>query len=182
MHGHDHGIAWTDPVPVSDKRAFWRALGFSRFAVGRSRGVMIIAYPVRSLAALALAIALGAAPGGAALAQADGTETMTFQGRVEAIRHGHVASQLNGLVAEILFSGGERVAAGDPLIIMDSRDADLLVAEAEAAQLSAAARLDLAERDADRVARLADRGAASQASRDNADAALATARADVAQA
>ena len=143
---------------------------------------MIIAYPVRSLAALALAVALGAAPGGAAQAQADGTGPMTFQGRVEAIRHGHVASQLNGMVAEILFSGGEQVVVGDPLIILDARDAELLVAEAEAARLGAAARLDLAERDAARVARLADRGAASQASRDDADANVATARADMAAA
>ena len=143
---------------------------------------MITTDPVRSLGALALAFALGTAPGDAAQAQTDGTEPMTFQGRVEAIRHGHVASQLNGLVAEILFSGGEQVVVGDPLIILDARDAELLVAEAEAARLGAEARLNLAERDAARVARLADRGAASQASRDDADANLATARADMAAA
>ena len=143
---------------------------------------MIIAYPVRSLAALALAVALSAAPGSVAQAQTDGTEPMTFQGRVEAISHGHVASQLNGMVAEILFSGGEQVVVGDPLIILDARDAELLVAEAEAARLGAEARLNLAERDAARVARLADRGAASQASRDDAEANLATARADMATA
>ena len=33
MHGHDHRIAWTNPIPVSDKRAFWGALGCSCFAV-----------------------------------------------------------------------------------------------------------------------------------------------------
>ncbi|MFC3614911.1 amidohydrolase [Lutimaribacter marinistellae] len=33
MHGHSHGIAWTAPIPVRDKSAFWGALGCSCFAV-----------------------------------------------------------------------------------------------------------------------------------------------------
>jgi predicted amidohydrolase YtcJ len=33
LHGHGHGIAWDTPLPVSDKRAFWGALGCSCFAV-----------------------------------------------------------------------------------------------------------------------------------------------------
>lgn len=33
MHGHNHGIAWANPVPVRDKSAFWGALGCSCFAV-----------------------------------------------------------------------------------------------------------------------------------------------------
>ncbi len=33
VHGHNHQIAWTSPVPVSDKPAFWGALGCSCFAV-----------------------------------------------------------------------------------------------------------------------------------------------------
>lgn len=33
MHGHNHGIAWANPVPVRDKGAFWGALGCSCFAV-----------------------------------------------------------------------------------------------------------------------------------------------------
>jgi len=31
VHGHGHAIAWTTPLPVSDKRAFWGALGCSCF-------------------------------------------------------------------------------------------------------------------------------------------------------
>lgn len=31
LHGHAHGIAWTNPLPVSDSRAFWGALGCSCF-------------------------------------------------------------------------------------------------------------------------------------------------------
>jgi len=33
LHGHDHQIAWMSPVPVSDKNAFWGALGCSCFAI-----------------------------------------------------------------------------------------------------------------------------------------------------
>ena len=35
VHGHDHGIAWSSPLPVSDsaKPSFWGALGCSCFAV-----------------------------------------------------------------------------------------------------------------------------------------------------
>ena len=33
VHGHDHQIAWTNPIPVADKRSFWGALGCSCFAV-----------------------------------------------------------------------------------------------------------------------------------------------------
>lgn len=33
MHGHDHGIAWATPLPTSDPKSFWGALGCSCFAV-----------------------------------------------------------------------------------------------------------------------------------------------------
>lgn len=33
LHGHNHGIAWANPIPVRDKGAFWGALGCSCFAI-----------------------------------------------------------------------------------------------------------------------------------------------------
>ncbi len=33
LHGHEHGIAWNNPIPVNDVRSFWGALGCSCFAV-----------------------------------------------------------------------------------------------------------------------------------------------------
>ncbi|MGP1354348.1 MAG: amidohydrolase [Parasphingopyxis sp.] len=33
IHGHDHGIAWNNPIPVKDLKSFWGALGCSCFAV-----------------------------------------------------------------------------------------------------------------------------------------------------
>ncbi len=32
LHGHNHQIAWTNPIPVQDKSRFWGALGCSCFA------------------------------------------------------------------------------------------------------------------------------------------------------
>ncbi len=33
LHGHDHGIAWNNPIPARDLKSFWGALGCSCFAV-----------------------------------------------------------------------------------------------------------------------------------------------------
>ncbi len=33
LHGHGHGIAWTTPLPIDDRKSFWGALGCSCFAV-----------------------------------------------------------------------------------------------------------------------------------------------------
>lgn len=33
IHGHDHGIAWNNPLPVKDLKSFWGAIGCSCFAV-----------------------------------------------------------------------------------------------------------------------------------------------------
>ncbi|MEL6241905.1 MAG: amidohydrolase [Pseudomonadota bacterium] len=33
LHGHNHGIAWNNPIPVRDLKSFWGALGCSCFAV-----------------------------------------------------------------------------------------------------------------------------------------------------
>lgn len=33
VHGHDHRIAWTNPIPAADLKAFWGVLGCSCFAV-----------------------------------------------------------------------------------------------------------------------------------------------------
>ncbi|MCQ0988231.1 amidohydrolase [Jiella marina] len=33
LHGHRHGIVWSNPLPVSDERLFWGALGCSCFGV-----------------------------------------------------------------------------------------------------------------------------------------------------
>lgn len=33
VHGHDHGIAWNNPIPARDLKSFWGAIGCSCFAV-----------------------------------------------------------------------------------------------------------------------------------------------------
>jgi membrane fusion protein, multidrug efflux system len=64
-------------------------------------------------------------------------------GTVQAIRSVTVKSQVDGIIAEIKFTEGEEVKAGDPLVVLDRRPfqnslnvahADLVNARAEAAQ------------------------------------------------
>ncbi|HPD93495.1 MAG: HlyD family efflux transporter periplasmic adaptor subunit [Rhodobacter sp.] len=110
-------------------------------------------------------------------------------------------------VAEVAVARGDRVPAGVRLVTMESRDAEIALAEAEAnlaraqsaltdllqgarpeeirvieANLSAArARLAEATRQRDRLIGLADRGVASDAQRDDAETAVQVAEASVAQ-
>lgn len=101
-----------------------------------------------------------------------------FEGRVEAGREAVLSSRLNGVVAKILFEGGEAVAAGDPLIRLDDADAKLDLAAAEAALAEAVATQDLARQADDRANALRARGVTAEGAAEDAAAALA--RADAA--
>lgn len=105
-------------------------------------------------------------------------EPLTFEGRVEAFARAEVSSQLDGVVAEVLFRGGERVEVGQVLIRMDPHDADLGVAEAEAALARAEADLIQAREEAERQVALGARGIAPTARVQAARRALSAAEAD----
>ncbi len=99
-------------------------------------------------------------------------EPLTFDGRVEAYKRAELSSRLNGVVAEILFSGGERVTAGTPMIRLDAEDLELAVAAAEAEVSRAEAAHFLARREAERVRALETRGVATEARADQTEAGL----------
>ncbi|MGI6246366.1 MAG: efflux RND transporter periplasmic adaptor subunit [Pseudochelatococcus sp.] len=84
-----------------------------------------------------------------------------------------ISSEIAGRVAEISFSEGEQVTAGDLLVRLDST-----LTEAEIADVRA--RLDLAEANYRRTNVLAQGGNATQRANDEAAAARATARAALA--
>lgn len=113
-------------------------------------------------------------------ATASAAEPLVFEGRVEAARRAVLSTQLNGVVAEILFEGGERVEAGQPLIRLDPADAELALAAAEARLEEARAFLTGAERRAERQEQLAARGVAADAQVGPARTARAAAEAAVA--
>ncbi|MEM6904462.1 MAG: efflux RND transporter periplasmic adaptor subunit [Pseudomonadota bacterium] len=116
-------------------------------------------------------------------------ETLTFEGRVEAVHRAELSSQLDGVVAEILFRAGDEVAAGQPMIRLDEADARLALRMAEARLAAARAELEGAAREAQRQEQLAARGIAPesvlaplQTAKAAATAALALAEADLARA
>lgn len=108
------------------------------------------------------------------------TQTLSFDGRVEPLRKAQLASQLNGMVTAILFIGGERVEAGQPLIQLDDADAKLDVLTAEASIMRAEAELALAQQEAERAQTLRQRDVSTQARVQSAEAALRRAEAELA--
>lgn len=107
-------------------------------------------------------------------------ETLTFEGRIEAANRAELSSQLDGVVAEILFRAGDAVEAGQPMIRLDEADALLAVAMAEAGLAAAQAKLGGATREADRQELLAARGLSPDAVAGPARTAKAAAAAAVA--
>ncbi|MEM8553093.1 MAG: efflux RND transporter periplasmic adaptor subunit [Pseudomonadota bacterium] len=106
-------------------------------------------------------------------------EPLVFVGRVEAAERAVISTRIDGVVLEILFQGGERVAAGDPLIRLDPADAELALAAAEARLDEAEAVLEDARRRAERQEQLAARGVAAEAQVSPARTARASAEARV---
>ncbi|WP_093256256.1 efflux RND transporter periplasmic adaptor subunit [Rubrimonas cliftonensis] len=134
----------------------------------------------RPLAARRVALACAAILAAGVAAAAASAETLRFQGRVEAAERAVLSSRLNGVVAAILFQGGEKVERGQPLIRLDATDAELALAAAEAELAGALALREGAERRAARQEELSERGVASDAQVGSARTERAAARAGVA--
>lgn len=100
-----------------------------------------------ALLALGLAAAIPAA-----------ADTLVFEGRVAAAGQAVLSTRIDGVVAEVLFNGGDVVAEGQALIRLDPQDAQLAVAVAEAELAGATAKLEGAMREANRQEQLAARG------------------------
>ena len=85
----------------------------------------------------------------------------------------NITSNTTELITRVMFTDGQRVAAGAPLVELQAReeDADLIQARAQLAQ---------AQREYDRYKILAERGVAPRVTAETAETALQTARAAVA--
>ncbi|MGH7026743.1 efflux RND transporter periplasmic adaptor subunit [Brevundimonas sp.] len=85
----------------------------------------------------------------------------------------NITSNTSELITRVMFTDGQRVAAGAPLVELQAReeDADLIQARAQLAQ---------AQREYDRFKILAERGVAPRVTAEQAETALQTARAAVA--
>lgn len=83
---------------------------------------------------------------------------MRFPGHVEPSRTVVVANHVSGVVEDLHFAGGEEVAVGDLLAVIDQRDFKIALQIAQAILAEAEATLRLAEDDARRQAELLARG------------------------
>lgn len=105
-----------------------------------------------------------------------GARAFTDEIRVLGVARGrrsvNITSSTSELITRVLFTDGQRVAAGTPLVELQAReeDAGIIEARAQVAQ---------AQRQYDRYRTLADRGIAPRVTAEDAETALATAQASL---
>lgn len=109
----------------------------------------------------------------------DLAETSVFNGRLDANRRVALAARVSGMIEAMEFAPGAQVSAGQPLFVIEDNLYAAAVREAEGALRAAEAQRDLARIERDRQAELVSRDASARARLDQAEAALATAEADV---
>lgn len=121
--------------------------------------------------------------GGAGVATVeDVTEPATewASGEVAAARHTAVASRVMARIDEVRVRAGSAVSEGDVLVVLDARDLQARVGEAQEALRSSEARLELAKRELTRFQELVRTGVAPQRRLDEVTSELRAATADVA--
>jgi membrane fusion protein (multidrug efflux system) len=101
---------------------------------------------------------------------------------VQAVRIAQVRARVDGIIQRRLYVEGSDVKAGQPLFLIDPREAKAKLSAAEAALLRAEATAANATQDVERYTGLVKQGVVSQQAFDAAVAAQRTAQADVAQA
>jgi membrane fusion protein (multidrug efflux system) len=106
-------------------------------------------------------------------------ETSVFNGRLDANRRVALAARVSGMIETTEFTPGAQVTEGQPLFVIEDDLYAAAVREAEGALRAAEAQRDLARIERDRQAELVSRDAGARARLDQAEAALATAEADV---
>lgn len=109
----------------------------------------------------------------------DLSETSEFNGRLDANRNVDLIARVSGVVQKIGFAPGATVSAGQTLFLIEQDLYNAAAREAEGALQAASAQRDLARIERDRQADLVLREASAQARLDQAEAAFATAEADV---
>jgi membrane fusion protein, multidrug efflux system len=82
------------------------------------------------------------------------TQWDEFSGRFEAVESVEVRARVSGFIEKVLFQDGQKVAAGDPLFIIDRRPYEIAVDSARAEVARAAATVELNEGELERGARL----------------------------
>lgn len=100
------------------------------------------------------------------------SDELKVLGVARSLRSVNITSSTSELVTRVLFRDGQQVAVGTPLVELQAREED-------AAIITARAELTQAQREYDRYKILAERGVAPRVLAEQAETALATARAAV---
>ena len=104
------------------------------------------------------------------------TRDFSDQIRVLGVARGqrsvNITSSTSELITRVMFTDGQRVAAGTPLVQLQAREEDAGIIEAQA-------QVDQAQRQYDRYKTLADRGIAPRVTAEQAETDLAAARASL---
>ncbi|MEQ8517051.1 MAG: efflux RND transporter periplasmic adaptor subunit [Chromatocurvus sp.] len=74
-----------------------------------------------------------------------------YTGRFEAVNRVEVRARVGGYLAEVRFTGGEMVKAGDQLVVIDQRPFNIALQAAESELAEVQAELDLARLEANRA-------------------------------
>jgi membrane fusion protein (multidrug efflux system) len=106
-------------------------------------------------------------------------ERIEGSGQLLAKERAEIASEVDGVVTELLVDEGDPVEAGRLLLAIDPEKHGLSVRNARAQLTDAQAALDEAKREYDRVLVLHEKGIASDATRDQRATSLARARSQV---
>ncbi|MCK8516508.1 efflux RND transporter periplasmic adaptor subunit [Methylonatrum kenyense] len=92
-----------------------------------------------------------------------------YAGRVRGSREVEVRARVEGILEERLYQEGQRVEKGDPLFRIDPEPFEIALRGARAERDDAAANLELANREWQRISRLFEQDAVSQRQRDEAE-------------
>lgn len=117
----------------------------------------------------------GQAVSQAVVAPREFSDEIRVLGVARGLRSVNITSSTSELITRVLFTDGQRVAAGAPLVELQAReeDADIILARSRVAQ---------AQREYDRYRDLAERGVAPRVTAENAQTALEAAQAGLAAA
>src|SRR6056297_695769 len=107
------------------------------------------------------------------------SETVSFNGRLDANLRVALIPRISGVIAEVGFAPGDVVEDGQVLFRIEPEIYAAAVKEAEGALRSAQAQRDLARLERDRQAELVARAAAARAKLDDAEATLASREGEV---
>jgi RND family efflux transporter MFP subunit len=106
-------------------------------------------------------------------------QSMVYDGTVEAVRQTVVAAQVPGAVVAIDVRAGDTVRAGQSLMRIDARSAELNAAAGDAQVAATRATLEVARRDLERQRQLFDKAYISRAALERAEAQQAATQAQL---